>query len=274
MGSLEYECCAYLNDEGVCVESYKEHVRRAITVWKELKPYYSQALQRVLGYSNPECDVIELSLLLHDLGKLVKDYFDFKKRRSRGILRHEIIGAYSVWIALEKLGVNSVARDILALAVMLHHEPIILSAYVTGLGEWYLTVANLKRVLSEAELETNCDIDRLISELEEVVKSCNMKYITSVISSELRDLENKRDDMIRVLRELIARFSVGEPSRLRELRARVAAVAQILVVADSVAAYYGRSLCKGSEDGTWTAKQALRGAEILDVDRLRSVLCG
>ncbi|WP_157861066.1 HD domain-containing protein [Desulfurococcus amylolyticus] len=224
------------------------------------------------------CDPIVPALILHDIGKLVRDYW-YKRA-----LRHEIIGAYVTRKVLDGIGVRTRARDILSLAVLLHHESIIIAHYVAAHGEKYFTVASLRKALEDADLTPICDVNSLVEEIAKQLESCSCDpNITSNVKKELpnllRNLNLNKNDIFNVLKDLIVNATVGEPSKLRELRARVAAVTHAIVVSDSVAAYYGRSVCSnvssgtGYNGGTWIVQRALEGAELLDDNNLRNNLC-
>lgn len=197
------------------------------------------------------------------------------------MFRHEIIGSYVVYKVLESLGFDEDARATVSLAVLLHREPIIFSAYVSGLGERYLTVSIVKKVIGESDLTIYCG-SHLGSALGKLVDSVaglsddQRGGVARVGREILLSLNTRKDDILKVVKSIVVKSSIGDSIELHKTRAKVAGLLHPLVVSDSVAAYIGRSLCLhggAPDEGTWVVKRALAQAELLDEEMLRNALC-
>ncbi len=247
---------------GQCVEEYGRHIKRALTVWEKLRPIYFPAVRRAIGV---DLDVVEYAIVVHDLGKLAKAY----QVGRRGEYRHEVVSAYFAYKGLEPVVGGEIAA-VVAAAVLLHHEPILTSAYISGLGERYLPIYAVRKMLEEHDLSPACD------PLAEAGDAVN-KY--PELKKELERWGNgglTPRDMLEVVKEIVVQTAVGDSARLHAMRAKAAAVLYPLVVSDSVAAHVGRSLCGCDErdkKGTKIVDLALKGAEPLDVEALRRELC-
>ncbi|MGC8987888.1 CRISPR-associated endonuclease Cas3'' [Infirmifilum sp.] len=273
-----------------CIESgelYVEHVVAALTVWEELKPYYRRGVERVLGV---ECDSmcfdpIAVAIALHDVGKLTKAYYEQVKG-----FRHELFSAYATYSVLESALRSTEAKDrvksdvayLLATAVMLHHEPIIMRTYVGAYGERYLTISNLKRVVEKYDLSpAPCDvkksldyISRLPVKKEHAGECLTKAFEEFYVEWSNIDTQNGKDKVFDVLKRIIAWASVmGDPDELLVRRARVASILHLIVVADSVAAHVLRTeRCGSSElrdEANYIVERVSRGAEPLDMNQIR-----
>lgn len=264
-------CCAfYCEDE--CAETYLEHVKKAINVWRSLRKYYSGVVKRVLG--THDFDPIAIALITHDLGKLLEIY---KYRKHRFIYRHEIVGAYILYKML--VDTNPELATILSLAVMLHHESGIIG-YIGELGERYLAVTTLRSFLERYSehliVDRNCDIDKLVQDLagfEEIAMIRDKIYSIKNLLSSLGSESGIRD-FLSIVKRLITASSVGSLHSLHMLRGRVAAVLHLLVVSDSVAAHIGRSgRCeKDRDEATWIVRRVAESSEPVSIDELREIL--
>lgn len=251
-------CLAWKGDQ--CAEDYRRHVDRALTVWDKLRSRYLPAVKRAVGV---DIDVVEYAIAVHDLGKLAKAYQTGRRRD----YRHEVVSAYFAYKGLEQ----AVGRDVAAVvaaAVLLHHEPLLTSAYISGLGERYLPIYAVRKMLEGHDLSPACD------PLAEVGRTAE-KY------PELRgELERwgrggiATQDILDVIKRVIVLTAVGDSARLHAMRAKTAAVLYPLVVSDSLAAYVGRSLCGScGERGTKVVDLALGGAEPVREEELMRELC-
>ncbi len=273
-------CCAYYEGDE-CVESFIAHIDSSLKVWRHLKPYYIGSVTRAAGYL--DLDPVEFALVVHDFGKLAREY-----RVNRRGYRHELISSYVAYEVLRDLaGRLDLGDDVLlsiSLAVLLHHESIIMSAYVSSFGERYLTVSNIRRVVEKADLGLGCDVSSLIDylgRLSSYSRSAGI-YIDYVVDflSRWGTSPLPAERVVDGLRYLILRSSVGDPDSLHVIRAKAAAVLHPLVVSDSIAAYVSRSLCRDRDpdslrdEGTWVVRRVLSGAEPIDLDLVKSSICG
>ncbi|MEM1890487.1 MAG: CRISPR-associated endonuclease Cas3'' [Pyrobaculum sp.] len=245
------KCLAYRSNDGE--EEFVKHVVRVLEVWKELKKYYQGGLSRAFP-SVKDFDLMRYAILTHDLGKLAAHYQNNKP----GDYRHEVVSAYFAYHGAAEL--EEEVRLTLAAAVMLHHEPIILSTYVSRLGERYLPIYVVRRALERVDLSYGCGDDVI-----NFIKSENQSVGALLEKWRSQSLDPK--EVLEVVKKIVAQFTVGSIRNLHVKRARVAAILHPLVVADSVAAHIGRG-----GDGTRVSKRALEGAEMLDIKELRERL--
>jgi CRISPR/Cas system-associated endonuclease Cas3-HD len=192
--------------------------------------------------------------------------------------RHEIIGAYVLYKILHDVS-NDLAIT-LSLAVMLHHEPAIIGAYIGELGERYLTLTTLKSILEShsdklAIDKETCDIDKLIQELASLKEIAEARDRIFMIKKLLSNLNNNISEIMDVMKELILASSVGSPFKLNILRNKVATVLHALVISDSIGAYISRrSICKRENDeGTWIIERVREGAEPISIKDSVEVVC-
>lgn len=251
------KCLAY-SKEG-CSESFVDHVERVVAVWELLKPYYLLPVQRALGVGG---DPVLYAALVHDFGKLARAYQAGKRR----FYRHEVVSAYFAYKCFEG---PEEAKTAVSAAVWLHHEPIITFAYITQLGESYMPLYIVKRTLEflQDELAVGCDYQDVAS---------YVKRWSSCLADELERWDKKGldvADVIKILRRVLVKATVGGIERAHVMRAKIAAVLYPLVVADGIAAYWGRAICGkcGEEAGTKVVRAALSGAEPLDKNALQKL---
>ncbi len=222
-------CCAYWDEGGSCVETYEKHIERVLEKWKAMRPYYRKWVEGNFGI-----DAVELAIKFHDLGKLAGAYGDRSQRR---LYRHEVLGAYFAYRLLE-----GDLRYYVAAAVALHHEPIIMGAYVGELGESRLNISTLWAMLRDVDLSLSCDYVPADSYLKKAVDLWRRGVDVSDVTAAFRDV--------------LAFLSAGTAVERRRKRLLVAGILHPLVVADSTAAMEGR---RGR--GTKIARAAKSGAE-------------
>lgn len=245
--------------EGQCAEEYRRHVERALAVWEKLRPRYLPAVKRAIGV---DIDVVDYAIAVHDLGKLAKAYQVGGRRE----YRHEVVSAYFAYKGLKGAAGSEVAA-VVAAAVLLHHEPILTSAHISGLGEHYLPIYAVRKMLESHDLTPACD------PLVEAGKAAGYPPLREELERWRRG-EITAMQILDTIKKVIVLTSVGDPAQLHEVRAKTAAVLYPLVVSDSVAAHVGRALCTGCNgEGTKVVELALNGAEPLDVEELRRELC-
>jgi CRISPR/Cas system-associated endonuclease Cas3-HD len=201
--------------------------------------------------------------------------------------RHELFSAYATYEILENMSKNGVpipndAVRLISLAVMLHHEPIIMGMYVGRYGEEYLTISNLKRVieLNMGNLSPNCDVENAMNNLVDYLitegfmsKDLGNNFRTAVNNfiKKWRSSLNS-EEIFEVLKRVIAYSTVGAPNKLLTIRARAAALLHLVVISDSVAANVIRNElgCDDEDDeGTWIVKRIRNGAEPVSYEKIR-----
>lgn len=243
------QVCAYFDDVGNCIEYMADHASAVYCIWEEcMKRYYKQALRR--AFSNYADLIISIALLLHDFGKLVKAYTDVSLRR---YYRHELLSAYFTYEVLKPASfVPEDYKLITSLAVLLHHEPIILSAYASELGEQYIKASTVKVVLERVSAKGKLQI---INDLQ-YINFVNSRLLRHGLNLNQVLLSVNPKSVINTLKEVLAFASLGDNSIRLVRRAKVGALLHPLTLADSLAAEMQRH---GS--GTWVTKRALGGAE-------------
>lgn len=250
-------CLAW--SEGRCAEEYGRHIERALAVWSKLRPKYLPAIKRAVGVG---VDVVEYAIIVHDLGKLATAY----QKGRRWEYRHEVVSAYFAYKGLEPV-VGSDAAAAVAAAVLLHHEPLLTSAYISGLGERYLPIYAVRKMLEEHDISPACN------PLTEAGRAVSYPELREELERWGRG-EVAAREVLDVVKRVIVLTAVGDSARLHAMRAKTAAVLYPLVVSDSVAAHVGRALCGGcGGEGTKVVELALKGAEPLDEEELRRELC-
>ncbi len=261
-------------------EPYEAHIKASLIAWSLLKPFYYGDINRILG--KLPFDPVAIALTLHDLGKLTKSY-----ETNRREYRHELFSAYASYEILENMSKNGVpiSNDVvwlISLAVMLHHEPIIMGMYVGRYGEKYLTISNLKRVieLNIDNLSPNCDVESAMNNLINYLvtegfmsKDLGISFRTAVndFIKKWRSSLNS-EEIFETLKRVIAYSTVGAPNKLLTIRARAAALLHLVVISDSVAANVVRSeLGCDDEDneGTWIVKRIRSGAEPVSYEKIK-----
>ncbi len=252
-------CTAY--EGGTCQETFVRHVKRVLAVWEELKPYYLKGVQRILGV---ELDPVEYAIVAHDLGKLAVQYQKGERRR----YRHEVVSSYLAYVGLSEDEVDEGARIAISAAVLLHHEPIITSAYITGIGERYLPVYKLRKELENSDVGFACSGDAELFALLD-----KWGGLRDAVGKWKRDGLDVRD-VLATVKRIIVMTSMGSPEWNHQARAKVGAVLYPLVVADGIAADIGRNRCeKCGEGGGTRVVRAAYEAELINVGRLVKKLC-
>lgn len=244
-------CYAYRGDNSA--EEYTAHIERALRTWSHIKKYYAGGVERAFPNAG-KADLVQFAILTHDLGKLASHY----QQGRPGSYRHEVVSAYFAY----RYGPGALTeeeRAALAAAVMLHHEPIILSAYVTRLGESYLPIYVVRKALEEADLTYGCGDDVI------QYYAAKDKRLAEALER-WRDRGLDRSEVLAAVKKIVVATSVGEPTRLHVMRTKTAAILHPLVVSDSVAAHIWRQPGRG----TAVSRQALTGAEPIDEAALKT----
>ncbi|WP_054843816.1 hypothetical protein [Vulcanisaeta souniana] len=262
--------CYSYNKEGGKVERYENHIKSAVAAWSVIKPYYEKVLDRVLG--KLEFDPIAVALAIHDLGKLTNAY-----EMSPRNFRHEIFSGYAMYKILGKRPED--VKMILSLAVTLHHENILMGVYVGELGERYLTISNIRRILDtfKDKLKPNCDVKRTFNELLKnfLVRKglINDEFVNDIMEFIDHWLNDgiKIDDIIYSIKDMIAWASVGPLEDLLIRRARVASVLHLITLADSIAANVLRS-GDMKDEGNWIVERVSKGAEPVDINEIKDAI--
>lgn len=243
-------CCAYYDKNNNCVETYLQHIYCMNLVWDKIKKYYMKNLARVLGKNVDVDRLMRIAFLAHDAGKLLQAYLN---KRGSFQYRHEIVGAY-VSKELTNAINNDYVSNVIATAVLLHHEGIILSAYAGKYNERIIPLSTIKKVIEISDFTYICN-DLMQDPYYEKVK----KYYTDEIN--LMDSIMRKIDKNRVydtIKDIIS-FTIVEGLKFRN---KVASVLHLLSVVDSVSATLDRG--NNEEDaGTQISRLALNGAELI-----------
>lgn len=244
--------CAYFDDTGNCVETLIEHTCTTYYVWEMcMKKYYEEAIRRVFGrYSKL---AVDLALLTHDAGKLAEAYGIPRLRR---FYRHEVVSAYLAYSLLKHPALSSVDLGVnVSLAILLHHEPIILGAYAGELGERYIKVSTVKAMLERVAPDGRL---KLINDLSYVNLVNHKLGLSGRGSPLLQALQSavSISSVIDAIKEVIASASLGDISTRLIRRLRVGTLLHVLVLADSLAASMRRH-----GQSTWVVRRAVSSAE-------------
>ena len=232
-------------------ELMEDHVRGMLERWKsKYRRVYERSLRRLVGERADEA--VRCAIILHDVGKLARFYQKYLRKRLSGEkaslrgYRHEVASA-----AIAGLHLRGVEwGDLVAAAVLLSHEPILMGQ-VGEAGEKYFTLTQAQRSLGVA-----CSGGVL--ELEGV----------DVINGILRDegfrweLRESYDlsECIDALKGLVARVAILGDAAVS--RVKVAALAHVLAVIDSLSASEGRG---GSDEGGTFISRGARASEVAEL---------
>lgn len=233
--------------EGLNEESYEGHVDSVLESWERgFKNAYLPSFSRIftldVGHVN---NLVEVSIILHDMGKLFLGYQEAlrgeKEAISRGEYRHEIVSAALTFFVLsaDELYMTSGA-------ILLHHEPILMGQ-VSRYAEPYLTITDVER-----RLRKTCG-DIIEFDSEGVDWTC--KKLQNYPFNKRIPEKIKVDDVLEKIKELMLRLCVKcSPQRKASLRLKVSSLGTLLSILDSVAANKNRKLLDGG--GTFITKRA------------------
>ncbi len=136
---INNEILSYVDNE--TIETLEKHIDDVISCWETIKKCNRYPIKRIMQkitgktYGIDEIDdIMKTALLFHDAGKASVNYQEYlmkkmSKNKETGLhgYRHELISSYIVYNYIESLsGRNEKDSLIIALAVMLHHEPILM----------------------------------------------------------------------------------------------------------------------------------------------------
>lgn len=250
-------------------ETYFQHIYCMLNVWNQIRRYYTRGLTRILGFDADK--VVKLAILSHDFGKLTKIYQE--EESERRFYRHEVISAYLAYTIFPEFINNKDVVDMLANAVFLHHENIILSVYAGEAGERLIPLSTIRKMLERYAnyknkgnmLSISCTLND--DSYYNAVKSeiSNLDEITNKVMEKMRSPEV--NEIYSTISEIVvnATSKIGEASLV--FRNKVAALLHILNVCDSVAANINRGDEK--DEGNWIAERAFQGAELLKKDNIK-----
>ena len=235
--------------EGENEETYEAHINNMLNLWRgNFRNAYLPSLSRIIGsdkgYVN---DLIEIMIILHDLGKLFIGYQKTLRKEeriiSRAEYRHEIVSAALTFFVLPV----SEELYVISGAILLHHEPILMGQ-VSRYAEPYLTITDVERRLRKScggVIEFNPDGIRWTRE--------KLKEYSFNFSSNL-PVEVEIDEILDKIKELMLMLCVKcSPERKATLRLKVSALGTLLSIIDSVAANRSRKLDDG---GTFITRRA------------------
>jgi CRISPR-associated endonuclease Cas3-HD len=237
--------CYSAYKHGIGIEEYCRHIELALEEWCKLRPYYGRWVRRMLGNE----DAVELAILFHDIGKLGWSYICANKkkkdeprcRQQGAYIRHELLGAYWAYRLLPRP-----LSYYVAVAVALHHEPMLLGTYTEAVGESQIHISTLYAALRAADLGLGC---RPICSLR-CASEGNIRLVENALDMWERG-EISVETVVDAFRDMLLFLSAGPASEVRRKRAVVGGLLHLLVVADSRAAMSGR----GGE-GTVIARQS------------------
>lgn len=248
-------CCAYFDNNDRCLETYLEHIYCMNLIWNQISKYYLRGLQRILGdnkFKDSDVDrLMRIAFLAHDAGKLLQTYV---KKKGNFQYRHEIVGAYVTRELIRKASYDDNVSKIMATAVLLHHEGIILSAYAGEYNEKIIPLSTIKKVIEDSDFGYICNLRD-----DPYYQILNKSYTEEIDwMNNLLSRLNK-DQVYETVTDIISYATIGG----LVIRNKVASVLHLLSVVDSVAATINRG--GGSKDaGTQLSKLALNNkAELI-----------
>ncbi|MBS7612294.1 hypothetical protein KEJ27_08890 [Candidatus Bathyarchaeota archaeon] len=228
-------------------ESYEDHVNSVLELWRgKFKNTHLPSLSRILTLDGEYVNnLVEVSIILHDTGKLFLGYQEAlrgkKEAISRGEYRHEIVSA-----ALTFFIVSADELYLTSGAILLHHEPILMGQ-VGRYAERYLTITDIER-----RLRKTCG-DTIEFDSEGIDWTC--KKLQNYPFNKYIPEEIKVDDALEKIKELMLILCVKcSPQRRASLRLKVSSLGTLLSILDSVAANKNRKLLDGG--GTFITKRA------------------
>lgn len=120
-------------------QTLQEHVNEMLKYWEEIKVRYIETIKRSLSsldilLSEEEIDrLMKILIISHDVGKATKFYQEEKIEKNESIkgFRHELVSSYVTYeIIKHEFNLSNDKKELLALisalAIMLHHEPILM----------------------------------------------------------------------------------------------------------------------------------------------------
>lgn len=233
--------------EGLNEESYEDHVNSILELWRgNFKNTYLPSLSRIFSLNKEHVNnLIEVSIILHDVGKLFLGYQEAlrggKEAISRGEYRHEIVSAALTFFVL-----NVDELYLTSGAILLHHEPILMGQ-VSRHAEPYLTITDVER-----RLRKTCG-DIIEFDSEGVDWTC--KKLQNYPFNKYIPEEIKVDYVLEKIKELMLILCVKcSFQRRASLRLKVSSLGTLLSILDSVAADKNRKLL--DDGGTFITKRA------------------
>lgn len=238
--------------EGLYEETYEKHINSILNYWREnFKKSYLNSLSRTLELDTEYTkNVVEVAIILHDVGKLFIGYQEALKNEVSGIrreYRHEIVSAAVTFFILPPEDILYVTSG----AILLHHEPILMGQ-VSSYAEPYLTITDVERRLRKiCGNWIEYDLDGIIWTCKKLQDYPFNKYIPEKV---------KVDDILEKIKELTLSLCIKcSFERKAILRLKVSSFATLLSILDSVAANESRG---PSDDGGTFITRRSRKAEV------------
>lgn len=235
-------------------ELFEEHINSMLTKWKNLyRKVYGAPLRRLIGERWD--DAVRSGIILHDVGKLVKLYQEYARKRLSGEsaslrgFRHEVASGAIAALLL---------RDVewgyyVAAAVLLSHEPILMGQ-VGEAGEKYFTLTHAYRVL------------RAGSEKEKLkLEPVGVEVANKILEGEgfrwSLEEEYPIDELMSALKGVVLRVAILSDAAVK--RVKVAALIHVLTLLDSLSA----SESRGADDGGTFVSKGAKRAEVAELWR-------
>lgn len=241
--------------EGLYEETYEKHVDSIINYWREIfKKSYLNSLSRILDLDTEHTkNVVEIAIILHDVGKLFIGYQEALKNRVSDIrreYRHEIVSAAITFFILPPEDILYITSG----AILLHHEPILMGQIISH-AEPYLTITDVERRLRKicGNYGNWIEFDRngIIWTCKKLQEYPFNKYIPEKVEV---------DNILEKIKELILSLCIKcSFERKAILRLKVSSFATLLSILDSVAANESRG---SSDDGGTFITRRSRKAEV------------
>jgi len=231
-------------------ELYEKHVNDMLDLWRgRFRNTYLPTLSRMLQLDRDYIDdLVEVAIILHDVGKLYVGYQRALRGEradiSRAEYRHEIVSASLTPFVLPA----GEERYVSGGAILLHHEPILMGQ-VSRYAEPYLTITDIERRLRKA-----CG-EWVEFEPEGIEWTCRIlqNYPFSCYLPERMNV----DDILERIKDLMLMLCVkGSPDRRATMRLKVSSMGALLSIIDSKVANENRG--PSDDGGTFITRRARR----------------
>ena len=238
---IKFNILAWRDKEDLARQQfYETHIHKMIECWENyLKPKYIKSLQRVLEIDESTLDyIIKYMLIVHDSGKCTEYYQQNITSPKR--YRHEIVSSYLAYKLIDNV-IDDRLRYLVSGAILLHHEPILMSS-ISYQRERGITLTDVRGRIEypsgsnrdDSARRLHHDFKRLFEYLFKQYLSDNNEISAKIINN-IANLSSEIDvnDLINMLGDIVAILSLaGDDVWRHKMRFQVSALQYILIVCD------------------------------------------